>query len=247
MRYSDSKSSELFGAKKHKQLVKLFSRNGLSSEQRLICSISALQATGDNKNLHKMIKLAIVNEQDIVEIYEILLQGYLFCGYPKAIESFFCLEGALKDMDMILPPKTPIPMLTQEKARNRGEQLARKIHRAKFERIHNKINALCPDLGYLMLAEGYGHILCRKGVKLPIRELAVVSSLSASQAHRQLNSHIRGAMNVGCSKRSVLEAILTVMPWSGLRAVSNSLNVWSKIVGESALSKEMLQGLNICK
>jgi 4-carboxymuconolactone decarboxylase len=177
-----------------------------------------------------MLDMAINGPSDIEIVYEILLQGYLFCGYPKAIESFFCLDGVLRNKKLSLHRKLPILMVSGDLASSRGMTLARKIHRDKFSKIHNKISALCPDLGYLMLAEGYGHILSRNGAELATRELAVISSLSASAAFRQLNSHIRGAMNIGCDRKEILEAILTGLPWVGATAVRNSLTIWSKVL-----------------
>ena len=68
-------------------LCRIFSRKGLAKNSRLLCTLAFLQAEGDQVNLKKILNLCIENEDDFRRAYEVLLQGYLFCGYPRAIES----------------------------------------------------------------------------------------------------------------------------------------------------------------
>jgi 4-carboxymuconolactone decarboxylase len=220
----------------HKKIAilrQIFGRKGLSRGKRLLCAISALQAISDWQNLTLVLESSIRAQSDIRPIYEILLQGYLFCGFPRAIESFYCLNQALMRKKLLLPSNLPIPMLEPSTALKTGKIVAGRINKDKFAKIYAKITELSPDLGYLMLVEGYGNILCRDGVDIKTRELAIVSSLSASGAARQLNSHIRGAKNAGCTNNQILEAILTGLPWIGRRKISMSLSIWSEITGIS--------------
>lgn len=219
--------------KKVVMLKQLFRRKGLSSERRVLCTIAALQAISDWPNLSFVLESSIRTKSDIRPIYEILLQGYLFCGYPRAIESFYCLNRVMTRKKLLLPSNLPIPGLEPLRALKTGKIVAGRINKDKFAKIYAKINTLSPDMGYLMLVEGYGNILCREGVDIKTRELAVVSSLSASGAARQLNSHIRGAINVGCTNSQIMEAILTGFPWLGKRKISISLSIWSEITGMS--------------
>jgi 4-carboxymuconolactone decarboxylase len=214
-------------------LKQVIQRKGLSSEKRILCTIAALQAISDWRHLKFILETSIKAQTDIRPIYEILLQGYLFCGYPRAIESFYCLNQVLTKKKLLLPGDLPTPQIEPSFALKTGKKVAGRINKDKFAKIYTKINELSPDLGYLMLVEGYGNILCRNGVDIKTRELAVVSSLSASGAVRQLNSHIRGAMNVGCTKGQIMEAILTGLPWIGKRKIFNSLSIWSEITGMS--------------
>lgn len=198
----------------------------------MLCSLSCLQALGDNRLLTGLLTIALKAGLDLAEVYEILLQGYLFSGYPRAIESFFCLDEACRALGVARVSLRPPVRLADEKTLlAQGLATAAKVHRANLEKIHNKISALCPDLGYLMIAEGYGHVLSRPGIHTQTRELAVVSSLTALSAPRQLNSHIRGAMNVGCSAAEIYEAIFTDALWSAPEKIRNALNIWEKITG----------------
>ena len=207
----------------------MFGRRGLSARLRLICSAACLQATGDGEKLRKVLSLAICDNKSLSLHYEILLQGYLFSGYPKAIESFFALNDVLTAKGLSLDKRETARLEPADELMAKGLAMAEKVHRDKLRKIHNKINAISPDLGYLMIVEGYGNIISRQGADLKTRELAVVSSLTASGSIRQLNSHIRGARNVGCDINEILEAILTCLLWTKPAVVQMAADAWALI------------------
>lgn len=197
-----------------------------------MCSLGYLQAEGDWKNLVRILDLYIRNENDFRKAYEALLQGYLFCGYPRAIESFFCLNEVLNKRGKPYMQRIKYRPLDKDSLLiGRGDALSARIHRDKYPRIRNKIGDICPDLGYLMIAEGYGHVLSREGLDLKSRELAVVAMLVSLQAPRQLYSHIRGAGNVGCGAMEIYEAIITGIVWVNPGKIRRAVELWSRITG----------------
>jgi 4-carboxymuconolactone decarboxylase len=234
MRLDINRASAFFGEERLALVKHVFARDGLDDHLRLVCCISCLQALGDKRNLIPILDLAVNDRRDLIVVYEVLLQGYLFCGYPRAIESFFALQevvSAKKNLDRA--DYSPRQLDASEKLMRRGLATAGVVHGSNFARIKNKISALCPDLGYLMVAEGYGHILSRPEIDLKTRELAVVSSLSAVESYRQLNSHIRGCRNVGCEDAEIYEAIFTCLLWLPAEWIAKSLEVWSEITGRA--------------
>jgi len=213
-------------------IKRIFSRPGLSEEKRIIASIACLQGMGDFENLEKILKIVIETQDDLTKAYEILLQGYLFCGYPIAIESFFCLGNAIKNKpDLNIREFAHKPLDAEDELLRRGDECARLVHRGKWDLINNKISDFCPDLGYLMIVEGYGHIISRDGLDIKDRELTNVSSLTALGALRQLNSHIRGARNVGCNEKEIYEAIITTGLWVPKAKIVRALDVLSSVTG----------------
>ena len=222
----------VFSRRQHDLLTKIFERDGLDKNSRVLCSLAYLQAEADWINLEKLIDICLETEGDFMQTYEVLLQGYLFCGYPRAIESFFCLKEA---MQKNRKPETrklePVILAANDILMERGKELSKIVHKDKSGRIIDRINELCPDLGYLMIAEGYGHILCRDGLDTMKREMAIVASLTSLSASRQLNSHIRGARNVGCRDDEILEAIITGFAWIAPEKVRKSAEIWAGITG----------------
>jgi len=225
-----SLAENLLDKKRLANLRNIFSREGLDQSRRAASAIAYLQALGDSENLVTYLRLFIQKESDLTAAYEVLLQGYLFCGYPRAIESFFCLQEALGDRDDLDPgDREPVELLASERLLERGGETHKTVHGRNFEKMRNKISALSPDLAYLMIAEGYGHILCRPDLDLRTRELAVVASISAVGSYRQLNSHIRGCRNVGCEDVEIYESIITGLLWMPAERISESLGIWSEI------------------
>jgi len=223
---------EVFSSRQCEFLKRLLLREGLSEDFRLLCSLAFLQAEGDQANLGKILDLYIEDERDFIKAYEVLLQGYLFCGYPKAIESFFCMNEVLIGKRKLYTAKIkPRYLVASGDLLKRGETISKKVHKDNFKKIKKKISGLCPDLGYLMIAEGYGHVLSRGGLDLKTRELAIVASLTSLCAIRQLNSHIRGARNAGCDDREIYEAIVTGIAWIKPDKIENSIKLWSDITG----------------
>ena len=227
-----------FGGDKYRLLTAIFSREGLREDLRSLCSIAFLQAESDRENLTRFLEIFVTDHVRLRSAYEILLQGYLFCGYPKAIESFFCLNDAVSGKQGLAPGEFQPRLLgSSDELIRRGEDLSKTIHRDKFEKMRDRISGLCPDLGYLMIAEGYGHVLSRDGLDLKSRELAVVSTLTSLETHRQLHSHIRGARNIGCGDDEIYEAIVTGIAWSPSSKIESAVGLWKEITGRDTPEK----------
>lgn len=232
MSLDEQRILELLGEEKSRSFIRIFGRTGLDVRKRLLSSIAGLQASGNTPGLTSLLDIAIRDSDDLTTVYEILLQGYLFCGYPRAIESFFCLDKVLAGKGGIVTSRNDMPAEeSSEVLMNRGISAARRVHGDNLEKIRNKISALSPDLGYLMLVEGYGRILSRSGLDIRTRELAVVASLTTAGAPRQLGSHIRGCRNVGCEDSEIYESIFTCQLWSPVVRISEALGIWSEITG----------------
>ena len=235
MKYNPDDPKYRFTARKRQLLKRLLFRKGLSTTKRLLCSLAYLQAEGDSKYLAGVLDLFIKGKADFRKAYEVLLQGYLFCGYPRAIESFFCMNEILEEKNLdFLNNMVFRPLRESAYMIKRGESLSGKVHGGKAQNIRNKIDDICPDLGYLMIAEGYGHVLCRDGLDLKSRELAVVASLTALGTRRQLHSHIRGARNVGCRDLEILEVIVTGLAWIKPEKVRAAIELWSYVTGRES-------------
>ncbi len=141
-----------------------------------------------------------------VQVEEVLLQGFLFLGYPATLRALaLWREQAGGPAAATAPPE-------EERAdwRERGEQVCRQVYGDAYERLRRNVAALHPDLDRWMLEEGYGKVLGRPGLGLRERELCIVALLAGMPAAaRQLHSHLRGALNVGATPEEV-EGALTL-------------------------------------
>jgi 4-carboxymuconolactone decarboxylase len=69
-----------------------------------------------------------------------------------------------------------------------------------------------------------------------VKELIFIVSLTALRAPRpHIQSHIRVALDLGCSPEEILEAIEIALPEAGVVAFQEGFNAWAEVVGAPAL------------
>ncbi|HEX2143651.1 MAG TPA: carboxymuconolactone decarboxylase family protein [Glycomyces sp.] len=84
---------------------------------------------------------------------------------------------------------------------------------------------IAPDLGRHIAEFAYGEILTRPGLELRDRELVTIGALAAlGNAAPQLRFHINGALNAGCTKAEVIEALLQIAVYAGFPAAINAMS-----------------------
>ena len=136
-------------------------------------------------------------------VEEMLLQSHLFAGYPatiRALETWRRVAGE---------PEAPIVEADIAGWAARGEAVCERVYGGQYERLRDRVASLHPELDRWMVRDGYGRVLGRPGLSLPVRELCVVALLCAQDSEAQLYSHLRGARQVGASEEEV-EAVLHV-------------------------------------
>jgi len=70
----------------------------------------------------------------------------------------------------------------------------------------------------------YGDVYHRPGLALPERQLVTVAALTAlGYAGAQLQFHAKAALNVGCGRRQLVEAVIQVSSFAGFPATLNAL------------------------
>jgi len=140
-----------------------------------------------------------IDEVDPVAVEEIILQSYLFAGFPRALNAARAWRAA---------SGRPAPVEDVEVAdldvwRVRGEETCAVVYGQSYEKLRQNIRELHPALDEWMILDGYGKVLSRPGVDLRTRELCVVAACAVSGQQRQLHSHLRGALNAGASVSEV--------------------------------------------
>jgi 4-carboxymuconolactone decarboxylase len=142
-------------------------------------------------------------------IEELLLQTYLFAGFPRALNAF-------REWRRRVPvPAAPSPELDVAGWEKRGRETCRAVYGSMYDKLRQNIGTLHPALDTWMIVEGYGKVLSRPDLDLPRRELCIVAACVASGQERQLHSHLHGALNVGVSPPVVtdaLESLRTFVP-----------------------------------
>lgn len=172
-----------------------------SEGRRALLVLSAELATGRAAEWEEGLRAAL-SVADASEIEEVILQSYLFVGFPVVL-------NALSIWRALAPPAAgrPDPDVAERTAA--GERLCRVVYGAAYDRLRAHVAGLHPDLDRWMIEEGYGKTLSREGLSAVERELCVVSLLAAAGHVPQLRSHLRGALNLGATPEAIEEAMET--------------------------------------
>ena len=138
-----------------------------------------------------------IDEVDPVSVEEIILQSYLFAGFPRTL-------NAMRAWRVV--SERPAPDTDPEAAaedfdlwRTRGAETCAIVYGESYGKLRQNICELHPSLDEWMIVDGYGKVLSRPGVDLRTRELCVVAACAVSGQQRQLHSHLHGALNAGSS------------------------------------------------
>jgi 4-carboxymuconolactone decarboxylase len=105
----------------------------------------------------------------------------------------------------------------------RGKRKLQEIHGAEGEAVVAGLARISPDLARYIVEFAFGDVYSRKGLSARERQIATVAGLVAlGHAQPQLKSHIRGALNVGCRRKEVLEIIIQLAVYAGFPAAFNA-------------------------
>jgi 4-carboxymuconolactone decarboxylase len=161
-----------------------------------------------------------------VWVEELLLQIYLFAGFPRALNA--TREWRRGHPRIVAAAETR----TVEQWRADGERTCGAVYGATYERLRYNIRGLHPLLDDWMIVEGYGKVLSRPGLDLGRRELCIVAACAAANQDRQLHSHLHGALNVGVSRAVVDAALDTITDFIGSERTRSVRLLWARVQGK---------------
>ncbi|MES2358442.1 MAG: carboxymuconolactone decarboxylase family protein [Gemmatimonadota bacterium] len=156
---------------------------------------------------------------------EVLLQSYLFAGFPRALNSMRIWREVSGDPAPAEDAATTPPL--PDVYRLQGEEACRTVYGSKYDALRQKVGRLHPALDAWMVMDGYGKVLSRPGMTLVQRELCIVAACAASEQIPQLKSHLRGALNCGATPDDLaltLSALTDIVSREALAAAREELN-----------------------
>lgn len=99
-------------------------------------------------------------------------------------------------------------------------------------RVIAALEDVAPDLARYTIEFPFGDIYSRPGLDLRAREVATVAALTALGVLPQLKVHIHGALNVGCSRKEVIEIIIQMAVYAGFPAALNAAGAAGEVFAE---------------
>ena len=188
---------------------------------RLVRLSAALAAGSEDEVREALATAAGVAPHPWIE--EVLLQTYLFAGFPRAL-------NGMREWRR----HQPIPQDTtpREDVRAHGESTCARVYGSMYERLRVNIRDLHPLLDAWMIEEGYGKVLSRPGLDLGRRELCIVAACAASAQDRQLQSHLHGARNVGVPAQVIGAALAALEGVIDAARLERAQRMWNRVRNE---------------
>lgn len=201
----------------------LLQRTALTRPQRVLTILSAANALLLDHETDECVALGISESVPVLQLKEVILQNYLFCGFPNAIEGLLILQKQARLHG--LANEDYQDHRSDSTIRLDGERLCREVYRKNFDQLMANMQSLSTDLHQWMLREGYGKVLSRPVLPGIERELCIVSTLAALGRVRQLISHLKGAFHLGASIEAIQETIFSLRLFMPLERVDRAMNL----------------------
>ncbi|WP_043180788.1 carboxymuconolactone decarboxylase family protein [Streptomyces sp. NRRL F-5123] len=107
----------------------------------------------------------------------------------------------------------------------RGLAALRLVTGSEHNAVLDPVAEIAPDLARLTVEFGYGDIWSQPGLTPRQRQIGTVAALAAlGNAAPQLRFHIAGALNVGCTRREIVETFIHTTVYAGFPAALNALS-----------------------
>lgn len=193
-----------------------------AGQSRALIRLSASLASGDRGRLEEAISVCR-EVADPVAVEEVILQSYLFLGYPTALNAFQLWRRRSGR-------EAPAPAREDWTAWGlRGAEVCETVYGGSYGDLRKNIRALHPDMERWMVVEGYGKVLGRPGLPLRTRELCIAALLGVRQLPRQLYSHLRGALNAGAEVEEVEEAVSVACGFLATEECAGIREIWGEV------------------
>ena len=177
----------------------------LDPATRALVRLAAAAAGGAESAVRRAVADA-VSESKQRWVEEVVLQTYLFAGFPRALNAAREWRRALGGGGATAPAVPEDDLTDYARAPNwraKGEATCAIVYGPAYDKLRENIRALHPALDAWMIVEGYGKVLSRPQLDLGRRELCIVAACAATSQERQLHSHLHGAMYAGAGPDAV--------------------------------------------
>jgi len=203
----------------------------LDDETRRLVRLAAIVTVLDEPAIRASLTEAVGHIRP-VWVEELLLQTYLFAGFPRSLNAMREWRRASGREAEEEPTGDVGDRDALAAWREAGERTCERVYGESYARLRHNIRDLHPELDDWMILEGYGKVLSRPGLDLQRRELCIVAACAAARQDRQLHSHLRGALNVGVAEPVVddtIDELASLLPADRVTAVRL---LWARVKGK---------------
>jgi 4-carboxymuconolactone decarboxylase len=189
-----------------------------------LIDLAAVLAAGAEGEMRSSLEAAAKGSVDPVWVEELVLQTYLFAGFPRTLNGMRLWRRASNRVVETADFEESLSSLWT----SRGEKTCEEVYGTLYKRLRANIRSLHPALDTWMI-DLYGRVLGRPGLDLKRRELCIVAACAALEQDRQLHSHLHGALNAGASPEEVDETLRIVAPRMSAESSHRYSLLWTRV------------------
>lgn len=193
----------------------------LDDATHALVRLSAALASGSEDDVRAALQQAMTPTPH-AWIEELLLQTYLFAGFPRAL-------NGMREWRRLARTPAPGTMAASDATAATGEETCARVYGGMYTRLRDNIAALHPRLDEWMINEGYGKVLSRPALDLGRRELCIVAACAATGQDRQLQSHLHGARNVGVPDTTISATLASLQGVIPNETLERATRLWTRI------------------
>ena len=189
-----------------------------------LINLAAVLAAGAEGEMRSSLEAAAKGSVDPIWVEELVLQTYLFAGFPRTLNGMRLWRRASNRVAETADFEESLSSLWT----SRGEKTCEDVYGTLYKRLRANIRSLHPALDTWMI-DLYGRVLGRPGLDLKRRELCIVAACAALEQDRQLHSHLHGALNAGASPEEVDETLRIVAPRMTAESSHRYSLLWTRV------------------
>ncbi len=210
---------------------KIWARPGLSLEEKMLSTLSALTSRQILSQLRPYISAALHIGLSHRTIQEVMIHCGIYSGLPSMENSLKIVSEIIKEkqikVDPVCFPEPDLPELF-----DLGESVKQVLHGDRAEMGYAALDSEAASKLYPTAIEyGYGAIWGRPYLDRRQRMICTISAFTAIDSHIQCRKFFRSATSVGLDKDEIHEVIIQTAPYSGFPRALNALSIADEVIG----------------
>ncbi len=207
-----------------------FIKANLDTQKYFLIALASTLAVGGKIEFKALLQGAIKNDISPIVIKEVIYQATPYVGFSRVCDFLSLCNKVFEKLNIALV-LTPQGTTTQENRKIKG----REIQNAIFSEanITKMIETTPEDKAFIndfLSANCFGDYYTRMGLDLKTRELlTLVYLISLGGLDNQVKAHIQGNLNMGQSRKDLLNIIAALIPYIGYPKALNALNLLDDI------------------
>lgn len=227
---SDPELAEIFGNFAFGETQRY---DGIDTRTRILTTMAAAVAMQSEAVFRMTLRAALHNGVTPVEIRETLYQAVPYAGMGKVADFLATMNAAFTAAGVRLPLEAQAATSPDNRL-ERGLALQRSMFGEQIDRMYAAAPANQLHLQQALSGNCFGDHVARGGLDLAMRELLTFSILAAQGGcENQLRAHIRGNLDAGNGKRTLLAVITQLLPYIGYPRTLNAVACINEVIPDN--------------